>query len=213
MIRTNMILYVKLAALLLFLFECYAIQESIQLIEEKMRSEVDRLLVRSQAKLVASTMRSLELSQSINNMMMSIEMDKKYDFDVDTRKYNQSYADISKTNSPLSRIKTSGRQSDTRTKSHANAKLDAHGVSAALQQEIIRMAASKVPRETVIDHIQRQLAGISLADATDIVVAAHIVNKRSQPKSMDTKAAQKLIMSERLKKYEREKQRVVDSKM
>lgn len=95
---------------------------------------------------------------------------------------------------------------------HTETKLDKYGVSSALQEEIIRMATSSIPRETIIEHIRAQLS-VSTADANDIVVASHILAKKSQPKRMHTVSAQRLQMAQKLKKYEKDKEDLTAAKL
>ncbi len=72
-----------------------------------------------------------------------------------------------------------------RVDSKALEKLERFSVSNALQQEIIGMSAGNVPRETIADHVMTHYSGMTKAEAIDIVVAAHLVANKVQPKSMN----------------------------
>jgi hypothetical protein len=61
--------------------------------------------------------------------------------------------------------------------------LESHGVSDAVIQEINRMAASKVPREHLVQHIRSHFPGKKTDDLNDIVVSALNAAHRDTPKS------------------------------
>jgi hypothetical protein len=83
--------------------------------------------------------------------------------------------------------------------------LQVHGVDDALIKEINNMAASMIPRETIIKHVQTHFPDKRQYEWNDIVIAAIGVMSSAQPKPLDTIKAQRDAALSQARKFDESK--------
>ena len=76
---------------------------------------------------------------------------------------------------------------DSKRSPGAQKLLEKHRVSKSTTQEIVRMSAQNIPKETIVQHMQTHFPGKSSGDINNIIVAAHLAHGKPQPKRSDLK--------------------------
>mmetsp|Transcript_82862 Transcript_82862/g.162453 ORF Transcript_82862/g.162453 Transcript_82862/m.162453 type:complete len:198 (+) Transcript_82862:35-628(+) len=89
---------------------------------------------------------------------------------------------------------------ESRSKMHST--LSAHGVSHALFKEINNMAASYIPREAIVKHVQTHFPNKEPHEWNDIVISAIAAAGKVQPGESDTSKATRNEASLQKKKFE-----------